>query len=86
MIDPAIPSEWKSFKVNRTYRGTKYIIEIQNPDNVENGVKSIFIDGEEIEGNIITPSEKKVVKVKVVMGKKNNQNKKVKVAFDVEKI
>ncbi len=86
LIDPAIPSEWKSFKVSRIYRGTKYSIEVLNPDNVEHGVKSVCIDGEEIEGNIIPASGKKVVKVKVVMGKKNNDNKKVKVACDVEKI
>jgi cellobiose phosphorylase len=75
MIDPAIPSDWKSFKVQRVFRGTKYVIEVANPDGVESGVKDIFVDDKKIDGNILFISDKKICKVKVIMGKKVTETK-----------
>ncbi|MFH1195129.1 MAG: glycosyl transferase family 36 [bacterium] len=69
LVDPAIPSEWKSFKVERVFRGTKYIIEVENPDGVEHGVKNILIDGNGIKGKVLPVFENKTVNVKVIMGK-----------------
>jgi cellobiose phosphorylase len=69
MIDPVVPSEWKAFSCQRIFRGTKYTINIANPDGVESGVKKILVDGEEIEGVVIPVSKKKKCKVDVVMGK-----------------
>ncbi|HEX3073181.1 MAG TPA: hypothetical protein VHP30_06170 [Ignavibacteriales bacterium] len=69
MVDPAIPSDWKSFKVERAFRGTKYIIEVENPDGVDYGVKEIYVDGKRIEGNILPLAGNKTCGVKVVMGK-----------------
>jgi cellobiose phosphorylase len=69
LIDPAVSSEWSSFKISRVFRGTKYIIEVENPQHVENGIESITVDGEVIEGKIIPVSDKPVCSVKVVMGK-----------------
>ena len=74
LIDPAIPSDWKSFKVDRVFRDTKYFIEVENPDGLENGVSSISVDGEIIEGNILPVVEKKECYVKVIMGKKGSEN------------
>lgn len=71
-IDPAIPSEWKSFVVERIFRGTKYIIEVENPEGVEKGLVSISIDGNKIEGNILPKTNAKECRVKVVMGKTDN--------------
>ena len=68
-VDPVIPSEWKSFKVERIYRGTKYIIEVENPSGIERGVKIISVDGDEIDGNILPISNKEICRVKVIMGK-----------------
>ena len=76
LIDPVIPSEWKSFKVERIYRKTKYIIEIENPSGIERGLKSITVDGAEIEGNTLPISEKEICKVKVIMGNDVVENKK----------
>jgi len=76
LIDPVIPSEWKSFKVERIFRKTKYIIEIENPSGIERGLKSITVDGAEIEGNILPISEKEVCKVKIIMGNELVENKK----------
>ncbi len=69
LIDPAIPEHWKSFRVERIFRNTKYIVEVENPEGVESGVKNIFVDGKEINGNILLISGKKVCNVKVVMGR-----------------
>ncbi len=74
LIDPVITSEWKSFKVERVFRGTKYVIEVENPSGVERGLKSITIDGEEIEGNILPISKKEICKVKVIMGEELVKN------------
>jgi cellobiose phosphorylase len=68
MIDPAIPSHWKTFTAERVYRGTRYIIEVDNTAGFQKGVKKIEIDGQLIEGNILPLTEKAMCKVKVVMG------------------
>ena len=68
-IDPCIPSSVKKYSVDRTYRGVVYHIEIENPNGAEKGVKSINVDGKEIDGRVITPvTDKKEVAVRVVMG------------------
>ena len=53
MIDPCIPSDMKGFQVNRTYRGAKYHIRVENPDGVEKGVASLVVNGEAVPGNVI---------------------------------
>lgn len=67
LIDPAIPSEWKFFKAERIFRGTKYLIEVENPHGSEHGVKSISVEGKKIEGNIVPMLEKTICNVKVYM-------------------
>ena len=67
-IDPAIPSHWKSFSAERIFRGTQYIIEVDNKNCVEKGVSEIFVDGYKIIGNILPLTTRKVCKVKVIMG------------------
>ncbi len=67
LIDPVIPSDWKSFKVERIFRGTKYIIEVENPRGVENGIRNISVDGKFIEGNVLPIPAKKICSVKVTM-------------------
>lgn len=53
-IDPCVPSDWKSFKVFRKFRGKDLDISFQNPNGIEKGVKKIIINGEEIDGNYIS--------------------------------
>ena len=68
-IDPCIPKEWKGFKVERTFRDNKYIIEVKNPDGVSKGVNSILVDGIKIKGNILPVFEPNSThKVEVIMG------------------
>ncbi len=51
--DPCIPSSWESFKITRTFRKADYQIQISNPDHVSKGVKNIFVNGEQIEGDTL---------------------------------
>ncbi|NQT25600.1 hypothetical protein HQ585_09615 [candidate division KSB1 bacterium] len=69
LIDPCIPSTWKKCKIVRHFRGSVYRIEISNPKGVENGVATISVDGNEIDGTLIKPhSDGKEHLVKVTMG------------------
>jgi cellobiose phosphorylase len=52
-IDPCIPSGWDGFKVIRKFRNTRYEIEVQNPEHVCKGIKSIWVDGKPASGNIV---------------------------------
>ena len=68
-INPQIAKDWKEFTAKRNFRGATYDITVKNPNGVENGVKSITVDGAAIEGNVIKPhSDGKVHKVEVVLG------------------
>ncbi|MBQ4512415.1 MAG: glycosyl transferase [Anaerolineaceae bacterium] len=69
MIDPCIPSDMKKFTVDRTYRGAKYHITVENPNGVEKGVKSLIVNDNAVDGNIIpVQSKDSIVDVHVVMG------------------
>ena len=52
-LAPCIPAEWDGFKVSRKYRGSRYNIEVNNPDHVCQGIKSVFMDGKAVPGNIL---------------------------------
>ncbi len=69
IIDPVIPSSWQHFTVQRIFRGTKYIIDVDNSSGVESGIKEIYLDGIKLNSNIIPVSKNKVCNVKVIMGK-----------------
>lgn len=45
LIDPCIPSAWKSYTVRRTFRGAEYAIEVRNPSKVQCGVKAMTVNG-----------------------------------------
>ncbi|MCL2683545.1 MAG: hypothetical protein FWE63_08750 [Bacteroidales bacterium] len=70
LIDPCVSPEWKKFSAVRTFRNTTFNINFSNPNGVQKGVKSIKVNGQEIEGNIIPLSFAKggSVDVEVVMG------------------
>jgi cellobiose phosphorylase len=66
---PCIASEWDGFSVRRKYRGTTYDIEVKNPQHVASGVKSISVDGEEIDPTGTLPvKESETLSVVVTMG------------------
>lgn len=66
-INPCIPSEWKQYNVKRKFRGANYDITIYNPNGVCKGVKSITVDGQAIEGQVVSHATGNH-KVEVVMG------------------
>jgi cellobiose phosphorylase len=69
LIDPCIPRVWDGFKVARHFRGAVYQITVRNPDHVCKGVKSVTVDGEAIEGSIISIFEAgSTHEVEVVLG------------------
>ncbi|MBK7174156.1 MAG: glycosyl transferase family 36 [Bacteroidales bacterium] len=67
IIDPAISSSWKSYTVERVYRGTRYKIEVLNPGGKEKGVTELWVDGKQIKGNLIPVSTDPICQVKVIM-------------------
>lgn len=68
VIDPCIPAEWQEFSVRRLWRGAWYNIHVSNPDGVEKGVKSICVDGREVE-SVPTLAAGCACDVKVIMGR-----------------
>ena len=67
-IDPCVPRAWAGFRVTRRFRGTVYEIEVSNPDGVSGGVRSLRVDGDEVEGNLVPLVEGGTVRVEVVLG------------------
>lgn len=69
IIDPCIPPEWTEFKIKRRFRGVTYNINIQNPDNISKGVKTLIVDKKNIDGTTIPLlGQGEICNVKVILG------------------
>lgn len=68
MIDPVIPSSWKQIKIYRKFRNTLYVINVENPEGKESGIKSIEVNGKPISGNILPLTNEEKCNVRVIMG------------------
>lgn len=66
-INPCIPSNWKEFSVTRKWRGATYNIKVLNPDSVMKGVKTIKLNGEEVDA-INVQLKGSINEVEVVLG------------------
>lgn len=66
-INPCIPSDWKEFSVTRKWRDATYNIKVLNPDSVMKGVKTIKLNGEEVDAIKVRPKGS-VNEVEVVLG------------------
>ncbi len=53
VIDPSIPSEWKSYSLKKNFRGKILNVTVNNPNGSQHGVKSVTVNGEKIEGLLI---------------------------------
>jgi cellobiose phosphorylase len=53
VIDPSIPSDWKEFEIQKTFRGKKLHITVKNPSGKESGVTKLVINGIETAGNFV---------------------------------
>ena len=68
-IDPSIPAAWDGLSATRQFRGDTYAITVKNPDHVCKGIKSVTVDGNAIEGNVLPVfGDGKTHTVEVVMG------------------
>jgi len=74
-IDPCIPEEWEGFTYKRSFRGAEYRIEVDNKAHAGKGIRSIFVDGEMIDGNVVPDyADGKTHEVRVVLGYSSEQN------------
>ena len=53
LIDPCLPSHWKSVSMRRTFRGAHFQVTVENPEGRQTGVKSVTLDGSPVEGNLL---------------------------------
>ncbi len=66
VIDPCIPSSLKGFTVERTYRGKRFVINVDNSAGAEKGVKSMTVNGKPHSGPVAPDGE--LTTVDVVLG------------------
>ncbi|HWO14297.1 MAG TPA: glycosyl hydrolase family 65 protein [Polyangiaceae bacterium] len=55
-IDPCIPRHWPGFEVQRTFRGHRLTIRVENPASACRGVRELRVDGKLIAGNCVPVS------------------------------
>ncbi len=68
-IDPCISRDWKTYSVSRQFRGATYNITVENPNGVCKGVRTMTVDGKNIDGNLIPlAAEGATVEVAVTLG------------------
>jgi N,N'-diacetylchitobiose phosphorylase len=51
-IDPAIPTAWDGFEVQRRFRGRDVTIRVTNPNHVSRGVAMMTVDGTSVDGDV----------------------------------
>lgn len=52
-LSPAVPKEWESFEICKTFRGKNLHIEVKNPGHVESGFQKMIVNGQEMKDNYI---------------------------------
>lgn len=68
-IEPCIPSDWKTFKIFRTWRGKQLNVTVDNTALVEKGVVKSILNGKEIKGCYFKESDlKDTNEITLVMG------------------
>ena len=55
-LSPTVPSSWKNFTMEKTFRGKKLRIQVQNPQGCESGCRKLTVNGVEMAGNYIPAS------------------------------
>jgi len=79
VIDPCIPSSWKSFEVIKVFRGCSVQVLYSNPESVCRGVVQASAEGEALQlerGAAVIPQEflsgRKQVTAEILLGRANN--------------
>ena len=52
-INPCIPRDWPGFSVNYHFGKTQYMINVENPDHINRGIRKIVLDERSLPGNLI---------------------------------
>ena len=52
-INPCIPRHWPGFKVDYRFDTTHYKISVENPHNVNRGIRQVLLDGNPLPGSLI---------------------------------
>ncbi|MCK6580663.1 MAG: glycosyl transferase family 36 [Anaerolineae bacterium] len=69
LIAPSIPAHWDGFKVTRRFRGAVYAIEVENPQRVSGGVRSVMVDGQPHQSSLLPVfADGKTHPVRIVLG------------------
>jgi len=55
-LSPAVPASWKNFTMEKTFRGKKLRIQVQNPQGRESGCRKLTVNGVEMADNYISAS------------------------------
>ncbi len=50
-LDPCVPKDWSSYRVSYRYGQAVYEIEVENPEGVNQGVKRLTLDGDDVSAN-----------------------------------
>ena len=67
-IAPSVPSDWKNFSIEKTFRGKKLKITVENPNGKESGVSEFYVNGEKFSDNYIPEGKlTAVTEVRLVM-------------------
>ena len=53
LVDPCIPTSWRSFRMTRHFRGAIYDIVFSNPNGVSKGIKAVHVDDRLFENNLL---------------------------------
>jgi cellobiose phosphorylase len=68
-VEPCVPRSWGSYRVTRRFRDAVYEIAVENPDGVSSGVRSLRVDGRDVEGDLVPLAPPgATVQVEVVLG------------------
>ena len=67
-IAPSIPKDWERLTINKTFRGKRLRITVENPGKKESGFTEFYVNGESFTSNYI-PQEKltDITEVRLVM-------------------
>jgi cellobiose phosphorylase len=69
IINPNIPSKWKSFSAQRHFRGKRIILKVENSSGKYSGIKLVEVNGNKVESNFINHEDfsEKEINVRIVL-------------------
>jgi cyclic beta-1,2-glucan synthetase len=69
-VNPCIPRRWRSYEVTVRYRSARYVIRVENPNGVMQGIAHIEVDGMRVAPSaaVTLADDAKTHSVRVVLG------------------